>query len=154
MHQFLQDNDLAAANTFQVCHSGASHTWVSAHGTTRRLDYVCLPAHWLASTRTSVAAHFELLQARDDHYPVLARCSVQKDIQHGSFRPPPRRRAMRPGATWESGHTCSFLSGLAIAPTPDWSVDVEEHFSHGFLRIMRLGQRSIRSSRSPLSAHM
>ena len=128
-HCFLQEHDLAAANTFSQCHSGSHATWCSAQGGLRRLDYVALPVSWLPGVRTSVLPRFELLQTRDDHFPLLADCSLQRVLRLGAYRLPARRVAMRPDPVKHPSEAAAFARLLAQQPAISWSADVEQHHS-------------------------
>ena len=123
----VQEHSLAALNTFPQCHSGPSHTWVSAKGSVRRLDYVCAPLDWVAACSTRTLPGFELMQARDDHYPLLATLCLRKSVQEGAYQPPPRRTAMRPDVQRDPLQAERVAASLAC-PTPiAWEVGVEQH---------------------------
>ena len=128
LHDVLLRLDMAASNTFEGCHSGPSATWVSPQGTTRRLDYVCVPTSWLPATSTCTLPQLELLQTRDDHFPVFASCRLAKTLAGGAFRPPPLRKAMRPTPDWSSGQRLELCRTLAAAPPVCWEVPVDGHY--------------------------
>ena len=128
-HNWLLTHDLSAANTFACSHSGPSFTWVSSHGARRRLDFVCVPRTWIASTSTWVLYTLEHLQARDDHFPVVATCDVCKSVSLGAHQPPPQRRAMRPDAQWSPYECFNLQLVLDTMPDVSWSVGVDAHYA-------------------------
>ena len=128
-HCFLQEHDLAAANTFEHCHSGPDHTWCSVHGSSRRLDYVAIPVGWLTGVRTKVLPRFELLQCRDDHLPLQADCTLYRLLQTGSFRSPSCRFSMRPDVARDPAEAEAFVQAIALKPAIPWATSVEQHYA-------------------------
>ena len=69
---------------------------------------MAVPTSWLCGVQTSVLPRFELLQTRDDHFPVFARCTLSRPLHLGSFQPPPRRYAMRPDPVSKPDEAAAF----------------------------------------------
>ena len=128
-HSLLLRHSLFLPSTFPSCHIGESPTWFSSGGVPHQLDYIALPAQWKASAVSCVWTEFEALQARKDHCPVYASCTLLHAHREDAYVGAPARRALRPGpgSSPDDLQVFSYLS--KHMPAVPWHVDVDAHFS-------------------------
>ena len=128
-HDFLADSQTFLPNTFAHIHRGEGHTWVSPAGDRHRLDYIVLPLAWKDfKLQTQVLYDLELLQARDDHYPVLITCMFARNAPPGAYQPASNRRASRPSKPQTATDRDKIVHVLSQVPNIPWTTDVDAHY--------------------------
>ncbi|CAE7561232.1 CFDP2 [Symbiodinium sp. CCMP2456] len=129
-HDFLLSHALCLPCTFSGVHTGDTWTWSSARGDRHRLDYVAIPQGWVEFVTSSrVWYALEAMQKRDDHIPVLLRCTFQRAVRD---RPVDvfRRKSCRPNDLDPKLDRAVFLGQLGRSCVPTWDLDVDSHFAH------------------------
>ncbi|CAE7844850.1 unnamed protein product [Symbiodinium necroappetens] len=129
-HQFLAEFSLQLPSTFDECHSGVCHTWVSPTGQCHRIDYIAVPLTWpLSGLSTFVWDTFESLQLRDDHFPLVLRakmCCRTHDEGNACFT----RAAVRPTKVTDPSHYIAGVEQALLAQPAGWGVGVDTHYAH------------------------
>ena len=129
-HQFLAEFSLQLPSTFDECHSGICHTWVSPTGQCHRIDYVAVPLQWpLSGLSTVVWDTFESLQLRDDHFPLVLRakmCCRTHDEGNVCFT----CAAVRPTQVDDPSQYIAGVQQVLSAPPASWGVGVDAHYAH------------------------
>ncbi|CAE7351216.1 unnamed protein product [Symbiodinium microadriaticum] len=96
-HEFLATHQAFLPSTFREVHHGPGYTWVSPGGDRHRIDYIAVPLAWKHfQLKSQVLCAVELLQARDDHYPVLLACEFARQAPPTAYQPVQKRQAARP----------------------------------------------------------
>ena len=127
-HDFLAANQAFLPSTFAEFHDGDGHTWVSPGGDKHRIDYVILPSTWQEfSLRSRVLYDIELLQLRDDHYPVYVQCEFGRNAPPASY-PASTRTARRPQRPGTPNETQQAVRALQSIPTIPWQTDIDVHY--------------------------
>ncbi|CAE7236785.1 unnamed protein product [Symbiodinium sp. CCMP2592] len=128
LHEVLHALAAFLPTTFPDIHSGPSATWVSPFGDGHRIDYFLVPQHWSSfSLQTRVLTHLELLQAKDDHFPVHLRCTGSLQAPPAFYQPKLASpvRPIRPDNSQMMAHLQQKLGGFV---PPPWHVDVDDHY--------------------------
>lgn len=134
---FLDDHNLYFPSTFEwAAQGGQQTTFVKSHGMPSRIECVALPEEWVKGAKTLVDASFDLLQARDDHHPVLAEviCEAKGGADRVRRRVPACDRSqLRPGPAMDA-----FTAALSEVPVIEWGVAAASHWRLFFTRIREL----------------
>ena len=130
-HDFLAHNHVFLPSTFVHIHEGEGYTWVSPAGDKHRLDYIGLPQEWADfKIRSQVLYDLEMLQARDDHYPVLLECEFARHAPPEVYHPASSRHASRPRRPSDAVDRDHVVNTLSQVPCIPWGVDVDQHYTH------------------------
>ena len=125
--EFCEANQLIVPSTFDQWHQGPSDTFVSAHNTKSRLDYIAVSSACQAGVVQSyVDSTIDLMNGDRDHRPVILVIEIQhKQNEVGRMRKRNiyDRKAARQ-AKDQAG--CSLLDTFPLQP---WFSDVNEHWS-------------------------
>ncbi|CAE7757055.1 unnamed protein product, partial [Symbiodinium sp. CCMP2456] len=128
LHDFLQETGAFLPTAFPDIHEGGSITWKSPTGDTARLDYPIVPLSWRNfALRSQVLDCLEMLQLRDDHYPVMLHCACVQQAPPTAYQAK-RRAALRPAkpaTPQERQHTRRCLAQVPLIP---WHMDVDAHY--------------------------
>ena len=127
LHPWLLRAGLFLPSTFDSHHSGVDATWISPQGTSHRLDYVAFPLEWFSCSSSTTVTDMELLQAREDHRPVIARCCFAgPDL---STKPVVirKRSAIRPDERTDPWQLKVFTHVIQSHPGLPWGLDVDDH---------------------------
>ena len=129
-HDFLANNHAFLPSTCSHVRKGEGYTWVSPAGDKHRIDFVVLPLDWQAFKLSSqVLYDLELLQARDDHYPVMLQCEFVKHAPSAVCYPATQRRASRPARPDNSEARAQAIDTLSKVPCIPWHEDVDVHYA-------------------------
>ena len=147
-HDFLAHNHAFLPSTFSHVHKGEGHTWVSPAGDKHRIDFVVLPLDWQDFKLTSrVLYDLELLQARDDHYPVILQCEFVKHAPSDVYHPATQRRASRPTRPDTPEARAQVIATLSRVPCIPWHEDVDVHYTQ-----LAQAWRDVGSQLDPITA--
>ena len=114
--QLCADCGCCLANTFaEVMGSVTPCTWRD-----KRLDYIGLPREWMHEAAAECARNFDLLNAHDDHRPVIILCTAA--LSHHTHR-----QNHRPCSS-VANPVCALQAASKIAEIQlPWAVNVHEH---------------------------
>ncbi|CAE7041785.1 unnamed protein product [Symbiodinium sp. CCMP2592] len=130
LHEVLHSLAAFLPTTFPDIHVGPSVTWVSPFGDGHRIDYFIVPQHWTGfSLRTKVLTHLELLQAKDDHFPVHLQCTGSTQAPP-AFYQPKLASPVRPVRPDNPQTAASLQQALCNFLPPSWSEDVDDHYHY------------------------
>ena len=128
-HEFLASQQAFLPSTFQEVHHGPSHTWVSPGGDQHRIDYIVIPLAWKAFQMSSQVLYtVELLQAREDHYPVLFTCEFARHAPPDHYQPAQKRHDARPARPSTSADQAAVIRALHQVSCISWDTEVDAHY--------------------------
>ena len=128
--QFLDGHDLFLPSTWDTIHHGDSATWRHARGSLSRIDFLAIGGSaGIQECASWVQQDFDLLNANDDHFPVLLQGVVVGESASSSEHVLQQGRVDRLKLLSPDGQATLRTAVAAYTP-PDWNVHPDDHALH------------------------